>query len=320
MSSQPVALIVNVNARRGAQALSEATTLLRSRGVAVRPLATADQAQADAALRSEVQRGAAYVVVGGGDGTLSHAAGLLVGSRTALGVLPLGTGNTFARSVGVPLSLWDAARIIAGGRQARVDVGRVVMGGAGSPTTEQVFLNSVGLGYSAEIARQLGGETKRRLGLLAWPVVGSQVMFGHRPLDLDLSLDLEFSRDLNLSAGEPGQQALRRVRSHQLLIANGRYVAGPLKVAPDAAVDDHRLDILSFGTTSLASASAAALRWALGRGGAALAARQLRIRSRRGPVWVSVDGEVSRCAELELSVQPSALSVLVPDGFEGSEV
>ena len=297
-------LIINVNARQGAAALGEATILLRSKGVATRPVATSSQAQADAAIRAALRRGDPAVIVGGGDGTLSHAAALLVGSRTALGVLPLGTGNTFARSVGVPLSLWDAAGIVAQGKRAAVDVGQAVMDAA----APQTFLNSVGLGFSAEIARQLTGQVKRRLGLLAWPLVGVRVLIGHHPLDLELRL------------GELGSGAPRHLRSHQLLIANGRYVAGPLKAAPDAAVDDHRLDVLTFGTTSLMSAAAAALRWASGRGGQVEAARQLQIRSRSGPVWVSVDGEVSRRTKLKLSVRPAALWVLVPSGFEASEV
>jgi diacylglycerol kinase (ATP) len=298
---QPLTLLINVNARQGRAALEQATTLLRARGVAVEPVATTDQAHADAALAAEVRRGASAVLVGGGDGTLSHAAAALIGSSVALGVLPLGTGNTFARSVGVPLNLWDATSVIAAGRRARVDVGQVSMDGA----ADQVFLNSVGLGFSAEIARQLSGPLKRRLGLLAWPLLGTRALLGHQPLDLDLRL---------------GAQPVRRIRSHQVLVANGRYVAGPMKAAPDAAVDDHRLDVLTFGGVSLLSATAATLRWATGRGEAPEPARALSLRSRRGPLWISVDGEVSRRTHLKLSVQPGALWVMVPEGFDGGEV
>ncbi|WP_264778614.1 diacylglycerol kinase family protein [Deinococcus aetherius] len=129
------------------------------------------------------------LVVVGGDSTLSHAAGLLAGTGTGLGVLPLETGNTFARSVGVPLDLPGAARLAGGGRA----------GAAGAPGTSP------------------------------GPDVG-------------------------------GGRA--RLRTHQLLVANGRYVAGPLRAAPGASVADRQLDVLDFGDGRLLSLLRVGLGWA----------------------------------------------------------
>lgn len=86
------------------------------------------------------------------------------------------------------------------------------MGGRGR-VGERVVLNSVALGLSAEIARTLTPDLKRRLGLLAWPVADAKVLWRHRALDLDVTR-------------ETGQL---RLRARQLLVANGRYVAGPLR-------------------------------------------------------------------------------------------
>jgi diacylglycerol kinase family enzyme len=94
-------------------------------------------------LRREVEAGAHTVIIGGGDGTLSECASHLIHTNVAMGVLPLGTGNTFARSIGIPLDLNAAARTIATGNVQRIDVGQV---------NDQIFLNSVSLGLSAEIA------------------------------------------------------------------------------------------------------------------------------------------------------------------------
>lgn len=290
-----VTLLVNLNARRGAASLSAAVDALTAAGLPVTPRPVREPREAEAILRAEVARGAPCVIVGGGDGTLSHAAGLLVRTATALGVLPLGTGNTFARSVGVPLDLPGAARVIAGGGTAAVDVGLL----NGRP-----FLNSVALGLSAEIARSLTPALKRRLGLLAWPVMGAGVLSRHRALDLTLT-----------SPAGP-----LRLHTHQLLVANGRYVAGPLRAAPHASVADRQLDVLVFGKGRLVSLLRAGTLWTLGQPAVQFSTPHLGVRMRGGARWASVDGEVAAYTTLDLSVEAAALRVRVPVGFDARRV
>lgn len=286
--------MVNAQSRRGRTGLNRAVALLSAAGLAVRPVIVHDVSQANALLRAEVAREAPYVIVGGGDGTLSHAAGILARSRTALAVMPLGTGNSFARSVGVPLDLAGAARLIADGTPTQVDVGLV---------NGRVFLNSVALGLSAEIARSLTPGVKRHLGLMAWPVVGSKVLWRHRALHLNLT-------------SESGAWVFH---THQLLVANGRYVAGPLRATPLASVADSQLDILVFGNGSLVSLLQVA-RWASGGKIRHITAHQLSVVSRTGDVWASVDGEVFQTSELRLTLAPQALGVLVPADFDARSV
>ncbi|MFC4454149.1 diacylglycerol/lipid kinase family protein [Deinococcus sonorensis] len=298
--TDPLRLIINTQSRRGRAQLSTAVHALKVNGVEVDLLAATSPAESDAALRAAVERGAASVIVGGGDGTLSHAAQVLAHTGTALGVLPLGTGNTFARSVGVPLDLAGAARVIAAGHRTRIDVGRV---------NGRAFLNSAAMGVSAHIAQALTPELKRRMGLLAWPLVGFQVLRSHQALQLELQL--------------PQEQ--RRVRTHQLLVANGRYVAGPLVAAPDASVQDHRLDVLALGGNRLRSLLRAGLGWAtLGsdrsQSTLRLETQRLCVINQNGPTAVSVDGEIIEAARLDLSVEPRALWVLVPPGFDPQTV
>lgn len=295
MTQGDLKVLVNMNSRRGRTALAPAVEVLAAAGLRVTPLPVDDLRAAEAVLRAEVRRRAPWVVVGGGDGTLSHAANVLAGTETALGVLPLGTGNTFARSVGVPLDLAGAARVVARGETAAVDVGRV---------NGRVFLNSVALGLSAQIARSLTGDLKRRLGLLAWPAVGARVLWRHRALDLTLT-----------SAG-----GTLRLHTHQLLVANGRYVAGPLRAAPDASVADRQLDVLVFGKGRLVSLLRAGIGWTLGDPALRFSTGELTVRTRRGQAWMSVDGEVAPCAALHLQVQPGALRVRVPRGFDARRV
>jgi diacylglycerol kinase (ATP) len=302
---EPVALLVNVQSRRGRRSLGQAQQLLTELGVSVRPVVTNTVAEAEAVLRAEIGRAAPLVIVGGGDGTLSHAAELLKYTQTALGVLPLGTGNTFARSVGVPLDLAGAAEVIRDGHRAQIDVGLV---------NGRAFLNSVGLGWSAQIARSLTSEVKARLGLLAWPVVGLSASWRHRALRLEIDLGPD-------AAGtEPEAADHLTLKTHQLLIANGRYVAGPLRAAQEASIADQQLDLLAFGTARPGSFLLAGLRWA--RGGPTWRVQHSRaeVRSLAGPVWVSIDGEVVKASTLQLSVSPLALTVLVPAGYRPAEV
>src|SRR4029453_12799071 len=87
--------------------------------------------------------GSTIVVAGGGDGTLSSVASAIVESEAALGILPLGTLNHFAKDVGVPLDLDEAIRAVAGGRIVRVDVGDV---------NGRWFINNASVGSEPSLA------------------------------------------------------------------------------------------------------------------------------------------------------------------------
>lgn len=302
----PLPLLINARSRRGREHFQAALEALEGAGVAVRVLGPAgSQAHAGELIDAEVRAGAPAVIVGGGDGTLSAAVGRLAGSGTALGVLPLGTGNTFARSLGLPLDLAGAAGVIAGRSVQSVDLGRV---------NGRIFLNSVALGLSAELARRLGPQTKRRLGLLAWPLLGARLLWRHPPLTLRVT-----------PLGGPQPPRSRTLHTHQLVVVNGRYLAGPLVATPSASLQDGQLNVLALGGVSPGSLLGAALGWALtGRsrqpGAWLLADRALRVESGRGPVRVSVDGEVLRLETLTLTLERRALRVIVPPGFVASEV
>ncbi|WP_188963187.1 diacylglycerol/lipid kinase family protein [Deinococcus aquiradiocola] len=289
-AAAPVPLLVNRRSRRGEALGHEAAHALLHAGVTARLTFTDDPGSAERALREAVLAGAPRVVVGGGDGSLSLAAHALAGSGVTLGVLPLGTGNTFARSVGVPLDLPGACRVIAEGHVRRVDVGRL---------NGRAFLNSAALGTSAEIARTLTPELKRRLGLLAWPWVGLKVLLRHRALQVTVT--------------HGGGQLT--VRTHQVLVANGRYVAGPLRAAPDASITDGLLDVLILGDARVPSFLRAATGWAAGRRSVRLSAPELRVHAGGSRVWVSVDGDVSSVRDLRLTLERAALNVNVPAGY-----
>ncbi|MFO1151520.1 MAG: lipid kinase [Alsobacter sp.] len=283
-------LAVNPAARSGSAPLDHAIDRLRSGGVAIEHVFRDEPADLPAFIAAHA-RDCDAVIIGGGDGTLSSAAGAVIDAGLPMGVLPLGTANDFARTLGVPQDPVAAAAVIAGGVTRRVDVGEV----NGAP-----FLNVASIGLSAALARSLTRETKRRFGPLSYLIVSLKVVLRARSV----------SGVLRWSGGSASFRTL------QLAIGNGRYYGAGMTVAPDARIDDGLLDLYSLETNRL---------WRLAilapalRTGAHHAAPE--VRSERGtwfevvtskPRHINVDGEIRGMTPARFSVRPEALEVFVP--------
>ena len=297
---RPIALLVNVNSRQGRDQFEAAQNALRAAGIsALKAHAVKSKEESETLLRAEIEAGAQTVIIGGGDGTLSSCAGVLAGTSVAMAVLPMGTGNTFVRSLGVPVKLEDAAKTAAAGHVASVDVGRC---------NGEVFLNSVALGLSADIAAALDGDAKKRLGLLAWPLVGARVLAKHRPLRLRVtSAEKTFT-----------------VRTHQIVVANGRYVAGPIPSSDEASLQSHDFEVFTLGGSDFKSLLRATWKWLRGnrigdRDTRFFKTQKLRLESLRRPLRASVDGDLNQTTPMELEIVPNALRVVVPQDFVADE-
>lgn len=284
----PVPVILNPFSRRGEG--SQALTALRAEGLDVALWEVGDERPGTLAERALAQ-GAPLVVVGGGDGTLAEAARPILRAGATLGVLPLGTGNTFARNLGLPLDLMGAARVIARGRALRVDVGEV---------NGRVFLNSVSLGFSAQVAGALSEDLKRRLGWGAYPIAALRALRSARPRRYRMAVD--------------GQERL--VRTRQLVAANAADVASGLTV-PAADYQDGKLVLLVVPGVRPAEALKSLLGWLRGDHAALdwQPFRELELRAASGrPMTVNVDGELLRAERLEIRARQQALAVMVEAG------
>lgn len=159
-------LLVNVRSRRGEDDFVQALAKLEEAGLEiVQALAIRDPSDLAPAVRRMVATGVPMVIVGGGDGSLSSAVDELVGHDCVFAALPLGTANSFARSVGMPLDLDGAVKAIATGKRRRIDLG-VING--------DYFANSAAMGLSPVIGETIPHQLKRRLGrlgYLAWAVL-----------------------------------------------------------------------------------------------------------------------------------------------------
>ena len=295
-----VSLIVNGGSRRGADAYRQTLQLLRAAGLSVtRSVSLTDLSELPAEVQAAVDDGCRLLVVGAGDGTIGATAGLLADLpadvRPVLGVVPLGTANDFARTLGLQGGLSAAIATLATGKVVDVDLGRA----NGAP-----FLNVASLGLSVGATEALRPALKRRLGPLAYPVSGLQAYRQHVPFDARL----EF----------PGgdQEPLELTDLLQITIGNGRHYGGGNTVAPDAGIDDASLDVQVIPTGRLRDHLS--LAWLL-RSGTLIHHEHVQhvvtpalVLTTKTPQPVNLDGEIAAASPVEVHVQRNAVEVAVP--------
>lgn len=282
-------LLVNRNARSGATGADAALDLLRAGGLdLIEPDAGEDYAHAIRARRDACD----LVVVGGGDGSLNAAAQGLIDTRLPLGVLPLGTGNDLARTLGLPLDPLKAAQVILDGRIRDIDVGEV----NGRP-----FFNVASLGLSVEVAQRLDPEIKRRFG-----------RFGY----IFVSLKTLATVDPFVVAINDGTR-VARARTYQVAVGNGRFYGGGNAVHHAAEIDDGLLHLYSLEVKSVWKLVALAPFFRRGRHHLfeevrALEGERFEILTRR-PRPINADGEIIARTPATFTVKRNAVCVFAPD-------
>ncbi|QBM75243.1 diacylglycerol kinase [Sphingomonas sp. AAP5] len=157
------ALIVNAHSRSGRDLFVEAKAKLEAAGMTLTEAHAVEDPDALAeTVRRAVANGAPMVIVGGGDGTLSGTIDELIGQNCVFAVLPLGTANSFARTLELPLDLDGAIAVIADGMRRRVDLGMI---------DGDYFVNGASIGLPALIGQTVPHALKRylgRVGYLLW--------------------------------------------------------------------------------------------------------------------------------------------------------
>ena len=159
------------------------------------------------------------IVIGGGDGTISSALPELLRLNKPLAVLPLGTANDFARTLGVPADAMEAAEVALSGREHRIDVGRV----NGRP-----FINVASVGLAAKVTEEQSTKLKRRWRVLSYLISLWRAAWAARPFYLEIELD-----------GAPAWSGA----VYQVSVGNGRFHGGGLTVSEHAAIDDGKFDL-----------------------------------------------------------------------------
>lgn len=168
--------------------------------------------------RQAVARGAEVVFVCGGDGTVRAVVAGLVGTDTAMAVLPAGTGNLLAVNLGLPMDHAKAIEVAVQGGRRRIDVGRV---------DDDVFAVMAGMGFDAVLMDEASTRLKARIGPLAY-VLSALKHLLDRPMRVLIEID--------------DAPALHR-RARTVLVGNVGGLQGGITLFPDAEPDDGRLDV-----------------------------------------------------------------------------
>jgi diacylglycerol kinase (ATP) len=300
--ARSAAVVINSGSRRGAAARELAVEALHKAGV---PVSAVHHVHSGAELAGTLDRvladGHDLLVVGGGDGTVSYAAGRIAGTGVVLGVLPLGTANDFARTLEIPSALPAAVDTLLSGKVVDIDLGRV---------NGSVFLNVASLGLSVAVTRRLTPQLKRRLGQLAYPAATLAAYRHHRP----------FAARLELGDGS----VLELDDLMQVAVGNGRHYGGGLTVSPSASIDDHLLDVYAIEKGRLRDHVSVAR---LLRSGHLiehervhhLTTRSLRVVTDE-PLDVNLDGELAAMTPAAFEVDRNALHVVVPQHSRAAQL
>ncbi|MGH3979113.1 MAG: diacylglycerol/lipid kinase family protein [Pseudonocardiaceae bacterium] len=289
-------LVINTRSRRGRRHYDSAGDQLTAAGFDLLGCFGVDQpGQLTATLTAAITRQPDLLIAGGGDGTISEAARHLAHRDMALGVLPLGTTNNFARTLGIPLTLTTAIAILTGGKVADIDLGQV--GG-------RLFANLVSVGVSAQVAAHVPAGLKRLVGRAAYPLTALTRLPGHQA----------FHARITTADGHT-----RQLRTHQLNIANGSFHAGT-PITSDASADDRLLLAYALGAHARRHLLAATLRHIVtGRRRALtdapfLATGDLWLET-DPPLALDIDGEIRGHTPARIRIVPNALRVMVAPDF-----
>ncbi|MFV0459095.1 MAG: lipid kinase [Actinomycetales bacterium] len=217
-----VTLVVNAHSRRGADALDHVQRGLRQVAGSLEVIPVTKGADLPDACEKAAQAEPDLFVIGGGDGSIGCAAGAVAGTTIALGVLPLGTANDFARTLEIPTAIDAAVRNLVEGHVVDIDLGRA----DGRP-----FLNVASAGMSVAVTRNLSPGLKRWLGPIAYVIAAAAAYRTFTPFDARL----EFPD------GDHPEMELTDLL--QVAIGNGKHFGGGATISPTASLDDNLLDV-----------------------------------------------------------------------------
>lgn len=269
-------------------------------GWRIRRRVTERPGQAAEWARQAALEGLDAVLAAGGDGTVCEVVNGLVGTRTALGVLPTGTGNVWAKELGLPAftlvmpnRLLVAAQLLSEARVRAIDVGRA---------NDRCFLLFAGLGLDAQVAHGMEPRQRsaKRLGLLAYLVASVLV-----------AIDFYGTRTTVVVDGR-----VIKGRSLFILVSNAQLYGGVLRIASEARLDDGLLDVVIFSGVG-PSYSFRHLFSILGgrhlRDPSVKFLRGKRVIVHTAKPWpVQIDGDPAGNTPMVFQVIPRALRVLVP--------
>jgi diacylglycerol kinase (ATP) len=291
-----VIVISNPAARRAKRLAERARGALASRSVQADVVFTERPGHAaELAIAHASNYDAVFVL--GGDGTVMEVAGALAGSAMPIGVLAGGTGNLLARAVGIPLSVRRAVPTLLDGGELVIDLGRFASG--------KRFAIAAGVGIDAAMVAETPGWLKRRLGVLAYTIIGSRAAIR------------AVLRRQSFHARVTVDGAVHERQAAAVMVANfGAVLGNRITLGPDIRIDDGLLDACIFSPASIADAlriMRRLLRRDFRSDPCMFYSRGTTIRVETTPKlpW-QADGDMMGTTPFDVVVEPRAVRLLVP--------
>lgn len=241
--------------------------------------------------RQAAAQGTDIIVAVGGDGSVNEVAQGVIGTSSALAIVPKGSGNGLARALHIPLNMGKAISVINGGKEMQIDAGLA---------NDHLFLSNAGIGFDALIARLFADNKKR--GLLNYARLVVKAVRHYQAQ----------TYQVHTASGNTEEKAFF------ITIANGNQLGYNFKIAAAAAIDDGLLDICIVRPLRWWHLPAVSLKAFKGKLGQSRYAKYLRrgevIISNETLAWMQVDGEVCPVTgdSITVKILPGALKVLVP--------
>jgi len=287
-------LIANLQSRRGRRGLESAQSALRAAGYSFETLPL----DRDFKLAQQIHRRRHLVdavAVAGGDGTLNAVAQPLIDTGLPLLILPTGSANDLARTLGIPTDLPRAVDLLRSGQVREIDVG-IANGHA--------FFNVASIGLGALVTRLVHPKVKKLLGRGAYGLAALRALFKVRPFTARIR-----------GAGWDVE-----VKTFQVSVGNGRYYGGGAPVEARAQIDDGQLDLYSLEASDLLRLLVLAPKIRHGRQALAAQVRvgactRFEIHTRRSHP-VSLDGEIVTQTPVIFTVRPRAVRVVAPQDLK----
>ncbi|HSH39346.1 MAG TPA: diacylglycerol kinase family protein [Chthoniobacterales bacterium] len=259
---------------------------------------TRDIGQATEFAHQAAEDGYELVVAAGGDGTLNEVVNGVAPhiDRIRVGLIPLGTGNDFARSLNLPDSVEACVDVLREQHVKPVDLVRVTNGRV------RYMLNVSAGGFSGAVGEKLTPEIKKSWGPLAYLRCAAEAFPELRAYRTSIVLDDMTPLEFNL---------------YNAIVANGRFVAGGTQVAPEAAIDDGQLDLVLVPERPMSEMVVMAAQMLVGNhltSDAVVFRRAAKVSISSSPgMWFNVDGELIGNEPVTFEVMPRALQFIAPN-------
>ena len=285
------ALIVNAQSRKGQAMFDKACAALEGMPFSLDAHAVEKPDQLEKTLKKALAKKPELVILGGGDGTISGLVDFLVGKDVVMGVLPLGTANSFCRTLGIPLDVEAAAEVLRTGTPKRIDLGMI---------DDDYFANAATLGIAPKIAETVPHNLKKVLGRAGYLSWAAYQYIKFRP----------FRVTVDDGSGKP-----QTIKCVEVRIANGRYHGGQ-ELMETARVDSGEIVVECvrghLRRKLVMNWAANLLRLPQRREDIVeFHGKAIRIDSDK-PRAISIDGEVLAHTPVTVKVAEDAVTVMVP--------